>query len=96
MLAAGLDGVEKNLKPPAHVNNVDVYHLTPEEVAARGIPILPGSLMEALDALAKDNVMQNALGKELYEAFVRAKTSEWEDYRIHVTDWEIERYLENA
>jgi glutamine synthetase len=96
MLAAGLDGVEKKLKPPAHVNNVDVYHLTPEEVAARGIPILPGSLAEALEALSADDVLKAALGANLYEAFVRAKTAEWDDYRIHVTDWEIERYLENA
>jgi glutamine synthetase len=95
MLAAGLDGVEKKLKPPAHVNNVNIYHLTPEEVAERGIPILPGSLAEALEALAADSVLKEALGKELYDAFVRAKTAEWEDYRIHVTDWEIERYLEN-
>jgi len=96
MLAAGMDGVEKKLRPPAHVNNVDVYHLTPEEVAARGIPILPGSLAEALGDLAKDAVLKEALGQNLYEAFVRAKTAEWDDYRIHVTDWEIERYLENA
>lgn len=96
MLAAGLDGVEQRMKPPTHVNNVDVYHLTPEEVAARGIPILPGSLAEALEELAKDKVLQNALGSNLYDAFQRAKWAEWDDYRIHVTDWEIERYLENA
>jgi glutamine synthetase len=96
MLAAGLDGVEKQLKPPAHVNNVDVYHLTPAEVAARGIPILPGSLAEALEDLEKDTVLQAALGANLYDAFQRAKWAEWDDYRIHVTDWEIERYLENA
>jgi glutamine synthetase len=96
MLAAGLDGVEKQMKPPAHVNNVDVYHLTPDEVATRGIPILPGSLAEALEDLAKDTVLQAALGSNLYDAFQRAKWAEWDDYRIHVTDWEIERYLENA
>jgi glutamine synthetase len=49
-----------------------------------------------LDALSDDEVLKNALGPNLYEAFVRAKTAEWDDYRIHVTDWEIERYLENA
>jgi glutamine synthetase len=96
MLAAGLDGVERKLIPPPNVNNVDVYHLSPEEVAARGIPVLPGSLAEALQALSEDKTVRDALGPELYEAFVRAKTAEWEDYRIHVTDWEIERYLENA
>jgi glutamine synthetase len=96
MLAAGMDGVEQKMRPPAHVNNVDVYHLTPEEVSARGIPILPGSLAEALEDLDKDSVLKDALGQNLYEAFTRAKWAEWDDYRIHVTDWEIERYLENA
>ncbi|MCX6027120.1 MAG: type I glutamate--ammonia ligase, partial [Chloroflexi bacterium] len=95
-LAAGMDGVDRKLKPPAHVNNVDVYHLKPEEVAARGIPVLPGSLLEALDALAQDEVLKNALGASLYAAFDRAKREEWDEYRIHVTDWEIARYLENA
>ena len=75
---------------------MDVYHLTPEEVARRGIPILPGSLAEALEDLAKDSVIKEALGQNLYEAFARAKGAEWDDYRIHVMDWEIERYLENA
>jgi glutamine synthetase len=96
MLAAGMDGVEKQMKPPAHVNNVDVYHLKPEEIAARGIPILPGSLAESLEELDKDTVLRDALGNNLYEAFRRAKWAEWDDYRIHVTDWEIERYLETA
>ena len=53
-------------------------------------------LAEALEELEKDEVIKNALGANLYEAFVRAKRCEWDDYRIHVTDWEIERYLENA
>jgi glutamine synthetase len=66
-----------------------------EEVAARGIPILPGSLAEALDDLSKDAVLREALGQNLYEAFSRAKWAEWDDYRIHVMDWEIERYIKN-
>jgi glutamine synthetase len=58
--------------------------------------MLPGSLLEALAELSKDEVVQGALGRAVYEAFDRAKHEEWDDYRIHVTDWEIERYLENA
>jgi glutamine synthetase len=55
--------------------------------------MLPGSLGEALDCLAEDRVIQDALGPHVYERFVRAKTQEWDDYRIQVTAWETERYL---
>jgi glutamine synthetase len=96
MLAAGMDGIDRKLTPPPHVNNVDVYHLSEQEVKRRGIPILPGSLPEALAELSQDEVIKRALGPAVYEAFERAKREEWDDYRIHVTDWEIERYLENA
>jgi glutamine synthetase len=49
-----------------------------------------------LGDLATDAVLKDALGQNLYEAFARAKGAEWDEYRIHVMDWEIERYLENA
>jgi glutamine synthetase len=59
-----------------------------------GIGSLPGSLAEALRELEGDKVLQGALGPATYEAFTRAKWSEVEEYRTHVTDWELERYLE--
>ena len=49
---------------------------------------------EAIDELEKDEVLQQALGKHAYHAFVRAKKAEWDEYRIQVTDWELDRYLE--
>ena len=55
--------------------------------------MLPGTLEEALDELAKDSVVTAALGEHIYTAYDRAKRAEWDDYRIHVTDWELERYL---
>ena len=60
------------------------------------IPELPGSLAESLRALADDKVLQQALGATIYEAFDRAKWGEVEEYRMKVTDWELERYLETA
>ena len=57
---------------------------------------LPGSLSEALMELDKDDVIKDALGESLYEAFVRAKWAEWEDYRLNVMDWEVARYLERV
>jgi glutamine synthetase len=96
MLAAALDGIEHKLECPAPLNNVNVYHLTPEERASRDIGELPGSLSEALRELSMDKVLQEALGPVIYEAFHRAKWSEVEESRMKVTDWELERYLETA
>ena len=96
MLLAGLDGVEKGMTPPEPLNNVNLYHLNTEERQKMGIGELPGSLAEALVELDKDPVIKSALGPAIYDAFVRAKWKEWDDYRIHVSDWEVERYLELA
>lgn len=96
MLAAALDGIDNNLTPPKPLNNVNLYHLDVKERKKMGIGELPGSLAEALTELAKDRVLVDALGAVAYEAFNRAKWEEWDEYRIHVTDYEIERYLETA
>ena len=96
MVAAAMDGVENKMAAPKGLNNVNIYSLTAEEREAKGIKQLPGSLHEALDELENDEVIKNSLGSELFTAFMRAKRSEWEDYRIHVTDWETERYLETT
>jgi glutamine synthetase len=96
MLAAALDGIDNDLKPPKPLNNVNLYHLDSKERKKMGVGELPGSLAEALNELAKDKVLVDALGPVAYEAFNRAKWEEWDEYRIHVTDYEIERYLETA
>jgi len=57
---------------------------------------LPGSLHEALEEMKKDSVIEEALGPTVFEAFIRAKEAEWEEYRLRVMDWEVERYLELA
>ncbi len=96
MIAAAIDGIDNGLPCPPPMNNVNLYELTPEERAAKGIGELPGFLGEALDELAADTVLQEALGETLYEAFMRAKRAEVEAYRMSVTDWEVQRYLETA
>jgi glutamine synthetase len=96
MLEAGLDGIKRGLTCPEPLNNIDIYHLTREERAAMKIEELPASLAEALHALEGDTVIQEALGTEMYETFRRAKWAEVEDYRIKVSDWEVDRYLETA
>ena len=96
MLAAALDGIEHNLSAPEPLNEINVYHLTAEELAERNIAELPGSLAEALHVLDGDKVIKEALGGSTYESFTRAKWAEVEDYRTKVTDWEVERYLETT
>lgn len=96
MLSAALDGIDNKYACPAPLNNVNVYHLTPEERASMGIAELPGSLAEALRELENNSLLQNALGEATFEAFLRAKWAEVDEYRMRVTDWEVERYLEVA
>ena len=96
LLAAAMDGVDSNRPAPEPLNHVNIYELTPEERHEKGIIELPGSLIDALQELEKDKVIKDALGPSMYEAFMRAKMAEWDDYRIKVMDWEVTRYLETA
>jgi glutamine synthetase len=96
MLAAALDGIERDLYPPEPLNNVNIFELSAEEHRQRGILELPGSLAEALQAFEQDEVIQNALGPALSEAFLRSRWAEWNEYRTRVTDWEVGRYLETV
>jgi glutamine synthetase len=96
MLAAALDGIDRQLPCPEPLNNVNVYHLSPEERKNLHLQELPGSLADALRELDEDKVLKDALGPIVYEAFTRAKWAEIEEYRMKVTDWEIERYLEQV
>ncbi len=96
MLAAALEGIDKKLPVPKPLNNVNIYHLTEAERAQMNISSLPGSLAEALRELEQDDLVKSALGSVSYEAFTRAKWAEIEEYRMKVTDWEVEHYLEVA
>nr|MBN1228661.1 type I glutamate--ammonia ligase [Anaerolineae bacterium] len=93
MLYAGLDGIEKEL-PHVEPVNEDLYHFTTEDLKLRGIETLPGTLGSALDALEVDDVVLSALGDHIAEWYLRAKRAEWDEYRIQVSQWEIDRYLE--
>ncbi|MHB8717666.1 MAG: glutamine synthetase family protein [Candidatus Dormibacteria bacterium] len=91
MLAAGLDGMECEmpLMPPVEEEGLDVD----AGAERRYVRSLPGSLVEALDALVEDDVLLDALGSTMVERFVDAKRIEWEQFRAHVSDWEVKRYL---
>lgn len=93
MLEAGLDGIREKLEAPEPVSD-DVYEYSPSKLDEVGIEILPGTLGEALEELAADKVILGALGDHVHEVFHRAKSAEWEEYRLQVSNWERERYLE--
>ncbi len=94
MLGAGLDGIDKNESLPAPLNNINIYDLSRKERQEMGISELPGSLLEAMEEVENDDMVKETLGSVAYEAFMRAKAEEWDNFRIQVTDWEIQRYLE--
>jgi glutamine synthetase len=96
MLLAAQDGMKNKMTPPKPLNNINIYRLSEEERKAKDIKALPSSLLEALHELDQDQVLKEGLGEEIYSAFRRAKMHEWEEFRIRVTDWEVDTYMENA
>ncbi|MCB1036000.1 MAG: type I glutamate--ammonia ligase [Acidobacteria bacterium] len=92
MLAAGLDGIERDLDPGPPVNK-NIFAMSQREKGRLKIRQLPGDLSEALDQLEKDKVIREALGEHIYHHYLEAKRQEWADYIGHVHGWEQERYL---
>jgi glutamine synthetase len=93
MIAAGLDGVEKGLELAEPVEE-SLFEMDAAQIAAKKIRELPGTLGDALDELEKDEVIREALGDHVFSHFIEAKRNEWDEYRTQVSDWEVERYLE--
>jgi len=93
MIAAGLDGVERGLELGEPVEE-SVFEMDEVRLKEKGIRELPGTLAEAIDELEKDPVICDALGDHVLSHFVEAKRAEWNEYRMQVTQWEIDRYLE--
>jgi len=93
MLAAGLDGIEKKMVPPSPVEE-NIYEFTEEEAKERGIGVLSKDIMEAVSNLENDKIIRGAIGEFVFEKFAALKTSEWDAYRMQVTPWEIDSYLE--
>ncbi len=93
MIAAGLDGVEKAMTLADPVEE-SLFEMDRATIAAKSIKELPGTLAEALDELERDEVIREALGDHVYSHFLEGKRAEWDDYRTQVSDWEVERYLD--
>lgn len=92
MLRAGLDGIERKLVPPNPINR-NIYVMNEMERVRAGIHSLPDNLREALEELANDDVIRDALGEHAYAHFYEAKMIEWDMFRTAVHPWEREQYL---
>ncbi len=92
LLHAGLDGIEQGYELPSPMEE-NLFELTHEERRERGIISLPESLGEAIEELAQSDLCRRVLGPHIFERYVALKEKEWDEYRLQVTPWELERYL---
>ena len=92
MLNAGLKGIEKGYQLPEPIE-MDVYHLSDEERKKYNIDCLPGSLNRAIEYAENSELLRETLGDHIFEQFITSKKVEWDDYRIRIHPYEIERYL---
>ena len=93
-LAAGLDGIEKGMTPPAEITE-NIYAMDDAARKAHGIESLPGSLEEALHAMEADQLILDALGEHVAANYLAGKWREWDEYRTRVSSWEREKYIIN-
>jgi glutamine synthetase len=71
----------------------NLYHLPGEERRRLGVEQLPESLGEAIEITAESELVLRTLGEHMFNRYVEIKRQEWDDYRVHVTQWELDRYL---
>ncbi|MDF1577476.1 MAG: type I glutamate--ammonia ligase [Desulfurivibrionaceae bacterium] len=92
MLNSGLDGIKNNLVPPPSTD-VNIFDMSPNQMRRAKIQAMPGSLLEALTELKKSKLVKDTLGAHIFEKYVISKEKEWDAFRIAVTDWELNNYL---
>jgi glutamine synthetase len=102
LLASIVDGIESGTRPPKPVQ-ADVGHWSDTEAALHGVPRLPTSLAQALDALERDEVLCRALGDVIVPNYLAVKRFELGTYEseagrdansTEVSEWERSTYLE--
>ena len=91
-VAAGIDGLEKGLTPPPPIAR-NIFEMSVRDRRRHKIKELPANLREAITNLKRDRIVVDALGDHVYRHFVEAKTLEYDEYRIAVHGWELDRYL---
>lgn len=84
-VAAGLEGIEKRIEPVCFAP--DCYE------RGEKVDSLPSTLLEAVEAFKKDELMEQVFGGEFCKVYTDMKLEEWKDYMLQVSDWELNRYL---
>jgi glutamine synthetase len=92
LLQAGLEGIEHGYELPDAMEK-NLYHLSPDERRRLGIEQLPETLGEAIELTAQSELALRTLGEHMFNRYIEIKRQEWDDYRVQVTPWELERYL---
>ncbi|OGC78510.1 MAG: glutamine synthetase [candidate division Zixibacteria bacterium RBG_16_50_21] len=92
MLASGLKGVDKNYELPEPIEE-DIYHMSLAERKKRKIDTLPESLEKAIEIFEKSSLMKETLGDHIFERLIANKRKEWDEFRIHVSKYETDKYL---
>ena len=92
LIAAGLKGIEEGYELPESAAE-DVSALTTHERRVLGHVPLPGTLHDALRAAEESEFVASVLGEHVFDALLRNKRQEWDDYRVEVTPYELRRYL---
>jgi len=92
MLAAGMDGVDRGLKPPPPVEE-NIFEMAPLERRNREIGTLPENLYEAIREARESTLLRGVLGDHIFEKFIDNKFIEWDEFRVQITRWEIDRYF---
>jgi glutamine synthetase len=92
MLGAGFEGIEREYELPEPVEE-DIFEMNPSERKAHGIIDLPGNLYAAIIEAEKSELVRKILGDHVFNKFIENKKIEWDSYRTHVSQFEIERYL---
>jgi glutamine synthetase len=93
LLEAGMDGVENKIDP-GEATEINVFELDEAGLEKLGIDVLPSSLWEAYHALEEDEIIKNSLGDHVYKQFMAIKRAEWDNYRVQVFPYELDKYLE--
>ena len=68
----------------------NLYHLSGDERKRLGVEQLPESLGEAIELTAESELVLRTLGEHMFNRYVEIKRQEWDDYRVHVTQWELD------
>ncbi|MGL4611108.1 MAG: glutamine synthetase family protein [Trueperaceae bacterium] len=92
MLAAGLEGIQKNMTPPPPIQR-NIYQMSVRDRRKHKVRELPGTLREALQIMKRSRVIKQALGEHIFDHFIEAKQQEFDNYRVTVHQWELEQYL---